>query len=112
MCVPHIRFWQAETNMRSTHILRKYAAHANVLTYFTFELTYVVTTYLFKYFKYAKGLLTHMRTSYIHRGLPCEDEARIYPLEIAVISIGSRLIQVIQLRNIPQHTHRKNAELD
>src|ERR1700738_3744829 len=71
MCVPHIRFWQAETNMRSTHILRKYAAHANVLTYFTFELTYVVTTYLFKYFKYAKGLLTHMRTSYIHRGLPC-----------------------------------------
>src|SRR6202022_2442025 len=71
MCVPHIRFWQAEMNMRSTHILCKYAAHANVLTYFTFELTYVVTTYLFKYFKYAKGLLTHMRTSYIHCGLPC-----------------------------------------
>ena len=61
MCVPHIRFWQAETNMRSTHILRKYAAHANVLTYFTFELTYVVTTYLFKYFKYAKGWMILFR---------------------------------------------------
>src|ERR1700736_18951 len=27
----------------------------DVLTYFTFVLTYVVTIYLFKYFKYAKG---------------------------------------------------------
>ena len=60
ICVFRISVSGRRKRICGAHILRKYAAHANVLTYFTFELTYVVTTYLFKYFKYAKGLLTHM----------------------------------------------------
>jgi len=41
--------------MQSTTILCKYFRHANVLTYFTYAETFVVNSYLFKYFRYAKG---------------------------------------------------------
>ena len=41
-----------ETDMQSTS---KYVACTNVLTYFTHVETFVVNTYLFKYFEYAKG---------------------------------------------------------
>ena len=45
-------------------MLRKYVAHANVLTFFTYAETSAVNAYLFKYFKYVKGKLIHVYILY------------------------------------------------
>jgi len=39
-------------------------------TYFQLSVAYADVNYCFANFKYVKGLLMHMLTCYIHRGLP------------------------------------------
>jgi len=100
VCVGHIWLRLPETDMQTAHILHKYVNNTYVLTYFTFAVRFAVNAYLFKYFKYVKGIANTYVYGAVHAShhQKCIAEIGRPILALFLIPLVKMILLVVQIK--------------